>query len=156
MARRFAVKSDWLAASNLERTHEILSAINTLSIHAKLALSDIEDPASATDIQRSRERLIEFLNGIEAVLEKAERERGAVIGTDPQLGELARRFLAPGPDAARRSRSADLPLDKLPALVSSERPEDLTSLVRYLERLRSLVEEQMHTDVADLPGAIPR
>src|SRR5713226_6354878 len=96
-----------------------------LTIHAKLVLSGVDDPARGMDVQRSRDRLLAFLGQIGTVIENAEQARGAVIGTDPQLGELALRFLASGSEVLRRSRSPDLPLAKLAALVKSERPEDL-------------------------------
>jgi hypothetical protein len=146
------VKTDWLAASRYERTHEILSAINLLSIHAKLTLAGIDDPASDIEVQQAREHLLAFLSRIEAVLKKAEQEHGAVVGTDPQLGELALRFLAGRPGGSRRSRSPGLPLATLADLVRSERPDDLEALVPFLERLRALVEEQTHTDVVTIPG----
>lgn len=145
------MKSDWLTASSFERTHEILSAINLLSIHGKLALARVEDPASDIELQGARERLLEFLGRIEAVLKKAEQGRGAIVGTDPQLGELVLQFLAGRPDGSRRSRSPELSLSALVDLVSSERPEDLRALVPHLERLRTVIEEQTHADLVDTP-----
>lgn len=145
------MKSDWLTASSFERTHEILSAINLLSIHAKLALARVEDPAGGIELQRAREHLLAFLSSIEGVLKSAEQENGAIVGTDPQLGELALQFLAGRPDGSRRSRSSELSLSALADLVRSDRPEDLRALVPHLERLRAVVEEQTHADLVDTP-----
>ena len=40
-----AGKNDWLASQSLERSLDVISAINRISIHAKLRLAGIEDTA---------------------------------------------------------------------------------------------------------------
>ncbi len=147
------MKSDWLAAANFERTHEVLTAISVLSIHAKLALAGVDDPAGDAEIQQARDHLLAFLDRIAAVVKDAESERGgAVVGTDPQMSELARRFLPSGAHGSSRSGTIELPLAALVNLVRSERPEDLQTLIRYLEALRKLIEEETHADMAGILG----
>jgi hypothetical protein len=55
------VNSDWLTASSFERASEIISAINLLSIHSKLTLAGVDDPADPFDIGEARAKLVAFL-----------------------------------------------------------------------------------------------
>lgn len=132
-----ATKNDWLAASSFEQAHELASAINTLSIHAKLLLAGVENPAPADDVQRARRRLLSFLKRLQAVLGET-TTAGVVIGVDPQLGDVAGRFLS---RQARGSDKREIPrlLAELPTLIESERQADLPRLVAGLQELRSLV-----------------
>lgn len=74
-----------LAASSFEQAHEVASAINTLSIHAKLRLEGIADPAHPADIEQARRRLLGFLARLRTVVREGEVD-GGVVGADPQLG----------------------------------------------------------------------
>lgn len=55
--------SDWVAATTFEQTHEVLFAINTLSIHAKLMTAGVEDPAPDSEMERARARLLILRRG---------------------------------------------------------------------------------------------
>jgi glutathione S-transferase len=131
-------KNDWLAASSFEQAHEVASAINTLSIHAKLLLDGITDPAPAEEVQQARQRLRAFLARLQAVLEDAQRA-GAVVGADPQLGDVALRFLSRQQGQPGKRATPGLMVE-LPALIESERPDELRRLVTGLHELRSLVD----------------
>jgi hypothetical protein len=133
-----ATKNDWLAAASFEQAHEVASAINTLSIHAKLVLDGIADPTPAEDVQQARQRLSGFLARLQAVLADVQRA-GAVVGADPQLGDVALRFLSrqQGPLGKRETPRL---LVELAALIESERPADLRRLVAGLQELRSLLD----------------
>jgi hypothetical protein len=147
------MKSDWLAAASFERTHEVVSAINTLSIHAKLALAGVADPTPSTEIEQARRRLLEFLGRLEAVLKEAEQdEDGTIVGTDPRLGDLALQLLGGPARGDRRPPPSALPLAAVAPLVQSDRPDDLRRVVPYLQELRTRIEEQMHADVAGILG----
>src|SRR5215469_13484206 len=90
---------DWLAAANFEQTHEIVSAINTLSIHAKLVLAGADYTGEAAEIQQARARLLSFLERFGSLLQDIEgSQEGTIVGADPRLRELAAQFLS-----ARRS-----------------------------------------------------
>ena len=53
------MKNDWLTASSFERTHEIVSAINTLSIHAKLVLAGIDDSTNQEEVEKLKQKYYE-------------------------------------------------------------------------------------------------
>lgn len=147
------MKNDWLAASSFERTHEIVSAINTLSIHAKLAVASIDDSVDAGHVQEARARLTEFLDRFSPVLREAEGSQdSAVVGADPQLSELAISFLSARRRSPQRSALFETPIAQVRALVQSERREDLPTLISCLEGLRSLIEQNAHADVVGILG----
>lgn len=147
------MKNDWLTASSFERTHEIVSAINALSIHAKLVLAGIDDSANQEDVEKSRRKLLAFLNRFETLLREAELGRDkAVIGADPRLGDLALRYMSEKRRQPRRSTLYEISLAEMSDLVRSERREDLPSLISCLRGLRSLVEQHSHADVIGILG----
>jgi hypothetical protein len=143
------MKSDWLAASSFERTHEVISAINTLSIHAKLTLADISDPTDATDLETARQRLSSFLERLQGLVDGAKQSRGgAVVGADPELGELAIRYLHDVQSQGKQSNSRVLPISAIAKLLHSEQRQDLQTLIDYLSDLRILLEQYSHNDLA--------
>ena len=143
-----ARKNDWLAASSFEQAHELASAINTISIHAKLLLGGVQDPAPESEIARSRAHLLSFLERLRTIL-KETKKRGPVVGADPHMEDLARAFLV-GVDADSGAREAPRLLDEIPNLVESENPSDLHRLVKDLERLRSLVAVENPSEPVEL------
>ena len=47
------MSNKWLAANNVERAYQLLSAINILSINAKLKLLEADVPISKNEIARA-------------------------------------------------------------------------------------------------------
>src|SRR6266511_3057482 len=91
------MQSDWLAATNFERMHEVVSAINTLAIHAKLTTAGVVDPTPGPEIEAARKRLLVFLDQLGDAVEEAESAAGGpVVGSDPRLTDLTYRLLASG------------------------------------------------------------
>lgn len=147
------MKSDWLTAASFERTHAIVSAINTLSIHAKLTLAGVADPTDAAEIQQARARLLTFLDEFDALLKDTEGNQGGIIvGTDPRLSELALQYLHEKRHLPRRAPLYDLSLRQLGDLIRSEQKDNLPHLVACLQALRSLFEQHGHADAVDVLG----
>ncbi len=145
------MKSDWLTATSFERTFQIVSAINTLLIHAKLALAGMPDPASEGDLAEARDRLVAFLNQFQTVLEAAEqRADGMIVGADPRLTEFALHFVAERQRLPQRASLYTRPLPQVAELVQSEQAEDLPELVACLQALRALFEQHSHADIVGL------
>ncbi len=148
------MKSDWLAASSFERTHETISAINTLSIHAKLTLANISDPTSESDLETARQRLSAFLERLQDLLEGAKQSRGGtVVGADPRLGELATRYLQDVRVQPGRSSPGTIPVSTIARLMRSEQRKDLETLIEYLRDLRTLLERYSYNDIATFEEA---
>ncbi|MDP9350112.1 MAG: hypothetical protein M3P51_00995 [Chloroflexota bacterium] len=149
------MKADWLAASSFERMHELVSAINILSIHAKLRLAEKADPRPGEELQAARSRLKKFLAEFEDVLREADRGGGgALVGTDPRLGEMAMRFAAAHRRLPQTSELYRFPPEHLSGLIDSESAKDLPLLIESLRDLRSLLEQSSQADVVGILGDV--
>jgi len=147
------MKSDWLAASSFEQTQDLIAAITTLSIHAKLARAGRSDVAGADEVQHAQERLLDFLQRFQRVLDSVETSRDrTAVGTDPRFGELATHYLAQKARRPERAPLYTISIAELERLVQSHNLDDLPKLVEYLHDLRRLVEHQVRADVTGLLG----
>ncbi len=144
---------DWLAAANFERAHEILSAVNTLSIDAKLRLAGVASPRAPADIEKARDRLLAFLRRFESLVSEAERDPGGTItGTDPRLGGLAVQYVTARRGRRGRSGFFAMPPGRVGELLLSTDPGDLAALVECLRDIRALMERHIRDDVAGIVG----
>ncbi len=148
------MSEEWLATESFERAHKIISAINTLSIHAKLTMAGVEDTASPEEISEARGQLGSFLDRFGHVVSEVEENQEApVLGVDPGLNMLAQQFVA-SRHRWPRSILFDMPLDQIRQLIQSENRSDLPRLVECLRGLRSLVEQNTHSDVVGVLGEV--
>jgi hypothetical protein len=149
------MKYEWLTAESFERTHALISAINRLAIHNKLALANMQDAAPPEAVREARETLRTFLDRFGSVVHEVETDQEApVLGTDPRLGLLARRYVSVKQQRPDRSLLYTLPLDQVKALLDAELPDERRQLVECLRALRSLVEEHAQADVVGLLGEL--
>lgn len=143
----------WFAANNVERTYRILSSINLLSINAKLKLLKSENPINAEEVIQSQEDLLGFVSELTELLEKAEnRDSRTILGTDPQMGQLATRFRD---EIAQRSPAkgfSGLMLAELPSLIVTEDEGRISMFIDYLDRLRFLIEQYSYSDMVTIFG----
>ena len=148
------MKYDWLTAASFERADDVVAAINTLSIHAKLALFGTDERADGARLGRARADLLTFLGILEATVNDADTGGAPLVGADPRLGDLAARYRSarrrwPPPSPLFATSFADLR-----ALIGSDRPEDRPALIDCLRGLRALVEQHAHEDVVGLLGDV--
>jgi hypothetical protein len=147
--------NEWLTAESFELTHSVISAINRLSIHNKLALANTQDPAPAGAVSEARETLRRFLDKFGSVVCEIEADQEApVLGTDPRLGLLAQRYVSAKRQRPDRSLLYTLSLGQVRALLDADRPDERRQLVECLRALRALVEEHAHADVVGLLGEL--
>ena len=147
------MNNEWLSTSSFEQMHEVISAINTISIHAKLTLAGANNPVKKTDVDQAKEELQHFIDRLQDLVQSSEQENnGTIIGADPRLGKLAVRYLSEKSRLSTQTAFYDISFDELKGLIKSEEPEDLSQLIPYLRDLRSLVEQHSYTDVTDLLG----
>jgi hypothetical protein len=147
------MKSDWLAASSLERTYEIVSAINTLLIHAKLVLAGIQEPDSESEVQQARQRLIQFLTRFYEILNSTEQSQDrTVVGADPRLSELTLRYLSEKQRQTQQTGLYSTSLTELKSLIETEQPERLPQLLSCLRELRLLLEQHSQDDMTAILG----
>lgn len=146
----------WLAVQSFQKNQDLLAAINKLSIHLRLQLERNEDAERAGEANKAREMLSSFFRGLEILVNDTERgEEVPVLGANPRLRELARRFVR----AKRNRRRFRSSLFRNGAgcfqqLLHSNTKEDRQALLESLEELRVLVEEHMHVDAERVLGDI--
>lgn len=149
------MSASWLSAENFERTQQIISAINTLSVYAKLNAAGIPDETSdAAEIADARELLRRFFEKFDQVLAKTKGgEKTFVKGIDPRLNSLAQKF-EEAQNQYPRSELFEHPFGKIIELLYSEQTDDLIVLVDCLRGLRELLEQNCRTDVYNLLGEL--
>lgn len=148
------IKSQWRAAQSFQENQDLISAINTLSIHIKLEMAGHNDLNSAETIQQAREDLYAFLMDLNPQISRAETERAPLLGVDPRRRQFIKRLI----DAKQNSRLRSPFLsDKLPEgaqlLYAGEEGKE-TEVLLFLEELRMLLEEHIGTDVEQLFGGL--
>ena len=149
------MSKEWLAAANYERTQGLVSAINTLSMHAKLALLGRDDAKISSHAQTAREFLRRFLERFAVLVSDAESAPFSPLpGADPRLRSLANRYLHAREQTPARSILFELPPAELDQLLVSDDADDRERLVDCLRTLRAVLEEQAHTDLTDLLGKL--
>jgi hypothetical protein len=150
------VSVQWLAVQSFQKNQDLLAAINKLSIHLRLQLERNEDAERAGEANKAREMLSSFFRELETLVNDTERgEEVPVLGANPRLRELARRFVR----AKRNRRRFRSSLFRNGAgcfqqLLHSNTKEDRQALLESLEELRVLVEEHMHVDAERVLGEI--
>lgn len=142
-------KNDWLASQSLERSLDIISAINRISIHSKLQLAGMKDPATPDELTSARNVLTNFLGVLSALIDKAEgTEDKIAFGADPRLSNLARKFLThPAQNAGSILYRAD-DLKELKALLQEGDAVEHEALIKGLAYFRSVLEQHAQADAA--------
>ncbi len=149
------MSKEWLAAANYERTQGLISAINVLAIHTKLALAGISDAQTAADAADARERLEPFLQNLGSLVGSAESAPFSPLpGADPRLRSLAGRFLHARQGGPSRSVLFALAPEESARLLTSEDRDDREHLLSCLRSLRGMLEEQAHTDRTGILGEL--
>ncbi len=146
------MSTDWLTIQSFQRSQDLLTAINTLSIHTKLRLSGVADEERAKATAEAREKLASFLMAFEKIVQQTEQAEGeALLGIDPRLQQLARSFVAAKRD---RSRFRSMLFTRSPSeavnLLAATEERDQQALIECLTDLRALVEEHIYTDTRQI------
>lgn len=146
----------WLSAHSFKQSQDLLSAINTLSMNAKLELAGAPDEKVGEAAVRAREVLGDFFGALETVVDEAEQEGAKpVIGAGLRLRQLARRFVNARNKQRRFHSALSQPtFARARQLLGSEREEDRQALIDSLDELRVLLEEQAHLDAEHVLGDI--
>lgn len=144
-----AGKNDWLVSQSLERSLDIISAINRVSIHSKLHLAGMEDTTTPEEIEAAREALTGFLGTLTELIEKAEGSEDKIaFGADPRLSTLARKFLSHPAQGAGTVLYDPEDLKELKVLLEKGEAVRHEVLVDQLAHLRSVLEQHAQADAA--------
>lgn len=133
------MSEQWAAVENFERSNEIISAVNLLSIHTKLTLAGVEDQVKPNELNKARATLREFFKSFTKIIDEAVNEQqGVFIGSDPQLNQLVKEYLTEQKQFHQKSSLYSIPLAEINQLLESEKPDDKQSLIVCLRELRTL------------------
>jgi hypothetical protein len=88
-------RNDWLTAQTVQRMQELLSAISELSVFSKLTSIGLKATLDVKQVEQSRSILLSFLDRLDEMIKRSRTtSAGLMLGADPELGAIARRFLA--------------------------------------------------------------
>lgn len=144
------MSEDWLSAESFERANDLISAVNTLSIHTKLG--GVE-PALEKLVAGARQKLAGFIDRLAVTAGQVESNSQAPLpGADPRWGLLARSFAS-----ARQSRLlgddfAAMSAADIKTLLFSTDPADRLLRLDCLRMLRRLLEENVAQDTVGILG----
>lgn len=139
-----------LDSRSVEYALEVISAINDLSVEAKLRLEGrAVDQAREKRAAEARRTLGDFLTRLGPIVEEAARSEEAVVTGDPQLARLARDVVAERHQIPRTQLGA-MDLSELGKLVGSQRSGDGERLVEGLRALRRLLSQHIQPGLAEL------
>ena len=144
-----AGKNDWLVSQSLERSLDIISAINRVSIHSKLRLEGVEDTTPPGELESARKALTTFLGTLSELIHKAEESEDKIaFGADPRLSTLARKFLRQPAQGIRPAAYRADDLKELKVLLEEGDAVNNEVLVARLARLRAVLEQHAQADAA--------
>ena len=134
---------------------ELITAINIISINAKLCLANKPHAVDQNDIDKARRTLSKFLNEFGGVLENTERDQdGLVVGSDPRFSQLVSDFLAERRRLPNKSALFVIPISELSKLVNSDDVADMAKLIDLLRELRNVLEHHSRSDFLGVIGDI--
>lgn len=143
-------RNDWMISQSLERSLEVISAINRVSINAKLTLAGLRDTASKDEVESARCLVQNFVSTLDGVITQTKDSQDRIaFGADPRLSNLARQFLSERPPGGAPSVMYGLDeLKQLEGLLAEGENADRRLLIEELARLRSALEQHSQSDAA--------
>lgn len=149
-------RSEWLSALSFERSHEVLSAINTLSIRAKLVLARVDDAEREDSVRQARKHLLAFLDGFHAAIKRTEEGTDiGVFGVDPRMAQLADQYVTTKSRWPRPTGGLyRYPLTEFNQFLNSDKVCDQQKVIEFLRELRHLLEEHSRADNSVILGDI--
>ena len=147
---------EWQAIQSFEESQDILSAINTLSIHLKLRLRGFGDEERIASSDEARKTLHNFLEKLEGLIPTSSEDREKpILGTNSRQRKFASNFLAARTKTQQfRSVLFHESPGYVVGLLKSNEQKDWEDLLEALKELRLLLEEHIHTDTKTLLGEI--
>ncbi len=150
------MNTHWLNIQSFQRSQELLSAINTLSIHRKLNLNGDPDLGRKEAAEHARAILIAFFERLEKIARDLEDDhRKPVLSIDARLRHLTEIYIQAkrhqGPSSSPFSEHS---LSQVGRLYDSNCPEDWRQALKILAAFRELLEEHVSLDTTRLLGAI--
>ncbi len=148
------MSAHWLAIQSFQQSQELLSAINTLSIHRKLTDKGYLDIHRKESAEQAIETLVAFFQKLDKIVQNIEDgHRKPILGVDARLRHLAENYVQ-AKRAQFYSPFLELPLSQVRNLFYSESSEDRSKSLAVLAAFRELLEEHVGVDARQLLGEI--
>ena len=147
------MKPQELAVRSFHENQKLLSAVNTLSINAKLEMAGRIDLKSEKRVAEAKRVLKSFFEELDVIVQRAEEtEAKPLLGVDARRGEFVRNFIAAKRNLRIDSRSLNGKLSDITQLIYSDEENDKKEILLVLEELRTLLEEHIANDTEVLLG----
>lgn len=148
------MSTQWLAIQSFQQSQELLSAINTLSIHRKLTDKGYLDTNRKEAAEQAIVTLVAFFQKLDKIVQNIEDgHRKPIVGVDTRLRHLAENYVQ-----AKRAQShspfLELPLSQVRDMFYSESSEDRKKVLAVMAAFRELLEEHVGVDTRQLLGDI--
>jgi hypothetical protein len=142
-----------MTTTDLERSYQVISAINVLSIDCKIRQAGIENQISEAQLKEARSVLLAFIQQLQSIVrEIGTNHERIIVGVDPRLGEFAQKLFMGEDSRAGKTKIAPSLGDDIIRLISNDRSEDLQALISSLRELRLLLEQYSQSDVNQVLG----
>ena len=150
------MSTHWLNIQSFQQIQELLSAINTLSIHRKLNLHGDPDLKRNSAAEQAQDTLIAFFERLDEIAQDLEDDhRKPVLSVDARLRHLAEIYVqAKRNQGPPSSPFAEHSLSQVGRLFDSKCPEDWRQALKILASFRDLLEQHVSVDARRLLGTI--
>jgi ribosomal protein L31E len=141
------MSQEWLNIQSFFTDHELIRAINDLSIAVKLELASVRDAERVQRAGKARQILRGFLTRLSEI--EAEGEREVVLGIDARFQSLTEALASARQDSARFSSvlMREGAAGALPLLDADEKAAK-QKLLESLAELRRVVEQHQQADAS--------
>lgn len=148
------MNSQWRAVQSFQENQNLISAINTLSIHIKLEMAGRSDLQKEEAIVEAKEKLSTFLRELNPQVQCAEIENQPLLGVDPRRRQFVRHLISAKHSCRIHSPFLLGDLSEGGQLLYSDAESDKQTIILFLKELRMLLEEHLGSDVEQLFGGI--
>ena len=141
------MSQEWLSIQSFFTDHELLGAINDLSIAVKQEAAGVRDAERERRAKEARDLLTRFLGRVSEVESVGGKE--LVLGVDARFQSLTDAIASARQDGARYQSvlMQGGSSDALP-LLDAKTPEARAQLLECLAELRRVIEQHQQTDAA--------
>ncbi|MDE0314678.1 MAG: hypothetical protein OXM61_07250 [Candidatus Poribacteria bacterium] len=146
------VNSQWRAVQSFQDNQNLISAINTLSIHIKLEMAGHSDLNRAAAVPKAKETLCKFLTELDSQVQCVEIEKKSLLGVDPRRRQFVKHLIDAKNEYRIHSPFLQERLSVVKQLLHSDADTDKQETLILLDELRMLLEEHIGNDVEQFFG----
>ena len=148
------MNAKWRVVQSFQENQNLISAINTLSIHIKLEVAGHCNWNGEEAIRKAKEELCTFLTELAPQVQCAEVEKKPLLGVDPRRRQFVKHLIAAKQNSRIHSPIFQGKLSEGVQLLHSEAEADKQAILLFLDELRMLLEEHLAGDTKVLFGGI--